>query len=125
MKKVLVFMLVFCLTASFLGCGAAAVKDLQQYVIGTDSMKPAFDKGDTVYVDPKTTFESIKVGDAIMYRNMETGIHFTRVVAIEDGALITKCDNNEENDADPVTAEELVGKVVKIKTALGTIVDLP
>ena len=77
-------------------------------------MRPVFDAGDVAIV-AKVPADVIRRGDIIQFRGGEiTVIH--RVVDIEETGdsrlFITKGDANNTPDLTPVTAEQVVGKVV-------------
>ena len=76
------------------------------------SMYPTFIPGDLLHFR-EIHFEEIKVGDVIIFRlkNEEKNI-VHRVVSIEKKGLITRGDNNSQNDKWVVTSEEINGKVI-------------
>ncbi|WP_396613719.1 signal peptidase I (plasmid) [Haloferax sp. S1W] len=91
------------------------------YAVLSGSMSPTIDAGDVVVVRDVAP-ETVSKGDIITYR--ESGSSITdertdrvthRVVAVDRSGdtpvFRTKGDANEEVDADPVRANELVGKV--------------
>jgi signal peptidase I len=80
------------------------------------SMSGTFRDGDRIQIDPCKTIE-IKIGDvAIFISQMEKEkktrcIH--RIVAAAKTGFITRGDNNPKNDEEPVTEENLIGRVTR------------
>lgn len=78
------------------------------------SMRPVFDAGDVAIV-VKVPADVIRRGDIIQFRGGEINV-IHRVVDIEETGdsrlFITKGDANNTPDVAPVTAEQVVGKVV-------------
>ena len=93
--------------------------------IATKSMKPELGVGDMVLIQ-KCTPNDIQENDIIQYkRERYTVVHRVIKKYQKDGHyfFVTKGDNNESEDMDPIKEEQLMGKVVfKIKyIALPTI----
>lgn len=97
----------------------------------TGSMEPAIPVHSfivTEAVDP----ESLQVGDIITFRSMESklegALNTHRITSVyeEGGQLMfhTKGDANAVEDSEPVSSINVVGKVVFISAALGTVVSL-
>lgn len=97
----------------------------------TGSMEPAIPVHSfivTEAVDP----ESLQVGDIIMFRSTESklegALNTHRITSVyeEGGQLMfhTKGDANAVEDSEPVSSINVVGKVVFISAALGTVVSL-
>ena len=84
-------------------------------LVGSGSMRPTMDAGDVVII-VKVPADKVKPGDIIQFRREEKITMMHRVVEIREteGAklFITKGDANDEPDADPVIAENVVGKLV-------------
>lgn len=85
---------------------------INSYVILSGSMEPVIHTGSMVLVDGQT--EDIQLGDIIMYRLKETNVVHRVVDIREDGKLVTKGDNNENEDFAPVTRPQVCGKVIKM-----------
>ena len=86
--------------------------------IASASMIPEFDIGDVAIIQ-KCNVNDVTVGDIIQYK-MEgyTVIHRVMQKNQSDGRVtfITKGDNNNSPDSDPVTEDQLIGKAIfKIK----------
>ena len=97
----------------------------------TGSMEPAIPVHSfivTEAVDP----ESLQVGDIITFRSTESklegALNTHRIMSVyeEGGQLMfhTKGDANAVEDSEPVSSINVVGKVVFISAALGTVVSL-
>lgn len=97
----------------------------------TGSMEPAIPVHSflvTQDVDPET----LQVGDIITFRstqpNLEGALNTHRITSVyeENGQLMfhTKGDANAVEDSEPVAAVNVVGKVVFVSAALGTVVSL-
>lgn len=102
--------------------------------VPTDSMvgdnDDSFDAG-SIVISKKVKFESLKVGDIIIYQNTTSNnvdilvVH--RIVEVlEDNSYITKGDNNSVNDTVSVTNDNYQAKVINsfkvlnIGSSLGT-----
>lgn len=96
-------------------------------VIMTGSMEPQIKPGDMVLVR-KVDYNSINVGDIIMYKNAD-GIFITHRVTqivgndvdadLSEKLMVTKGDNNPCEDADPITMSQLKGKIITIIPKIG------
>ncbi len=91
----------------------------QYKLIGSGSMLPTLSLKSLVIVAPVKNYEKdLKVGDIITFKasaDSTSGITFThRIVDIDEktGWYITKGDNRDTQDANPVNPDRLVGKVV-------------
>jgi len=114
---VVILPVLFILTASFLGWHFD--------VVPTKSMEPAFNPGGMVVTRP-VELEDITIGDPILFREPATGgLICHRVISIEevDGELFfrTKGDANEYPDADLVSSQDFIGKVVLYVPHIGNI----
>lgn len=113
---------VVCLLLVFFSFGYFGV---QPTIISSGSMKPTLYTGDIVLVADADISE-IQEGDIIQYEwhNFST-IHRVVQIAGPEGsdqkAFLTKGDANDDIDADPVTSEQVTGKVVFTIPKLGWI----
>jgi signal peptidase I len=86
----------------------------QPSVVPTGSMIPAVYPGDVVIV-AKTQVNNLKLGDIIEYHRESIDI-VHRIIAVqgegEQRSYITKGDNNNAPDGEPVPAKNVIGKVV-------------
>ena len=99
------------------------LKGYTVYRVETGSMAPTHPVGSIIYVEDVDP-EEISVGDVITFRTGTGSSKVTthRVIGIdEEGRYITKGDNNDDRDLDPVTYERVEGKVVLGISALGYI----
>lgn len=83
-------------------------------VISSESMEPTLDVGDMVFWVP-TPIGSVSEGDIVVFRSTAHGgeVVSHRVVEVrEDEELITQGDANEHPDPNPVTEDDLLGRVV-------------
>ena len=84
-------------------------------VVLSGSMRPVMDAGDVVII-AKVPADIIKEGDVIQFRKEEQITVMHRVIEIQETEeaklFITKGDDNDEPDKDPVIPENVVGKHV-------------
>ena len=95
---------------------AVGLFPLQPALVGSGSMEPKMYAGDVVII-AKTPADTVETGDVIQFRVPEGITIMHRVIEIqenEDGSIvfITKGDNNEQPDSEPVIPENVVGKAV-------------
>ncbi len=82
--------------------------------IGSNSMKPVYEKGDAIIYE-KVDFNNLVLGDVIAFNKNGTIITH-RIVSIKGYTIKTKGDNNNGVDYFDVNASEVLGKVeYKIK----------
>lgn len=83
-------------------------------VVLTGSMEPSYPVGSLTYYHP-ATFEEIKIGDAITFKAGDSLVTH-RVEEKNDLSrnFITKGDNNETQDINPVEEVDLIGKTSTI-----------
>lgn len=84
-------------------------------VVLSGSMEPEYPVGSVTYYK-EASFEEISVGDAITFDLGEDSLATHRVVEINesDQTFVTKGDNNETNDANPVAYTSVQGKTVDL-----------
>lgn len=107
-----VFFLILALIVSFF----LGLLPIAPVVVATGSMEPAIGVGDVVVVC-RTDPDTLQEGDVIRYRaDGYTVIH--RIVQRQDDgegraqAFITQGDNNNGPDTDPVSPDQVMGKVI-------------
>lgn len=83
----------------------------------SDSMDPTIIKGDTIVIKECKQYY---LGDIITYDDSSTYVTH-RIVEVNDNSFITKGDNNNVSDANPVSLESIQGKVVFTVPALNRI----
>ena len=82
------------------------------YIILTGSMEPTIRQYGLVIVE-KDGFNNVQVGDIISFDEPGVLRHVChRVIAIENGVLTTKGDNNNSQDLGTVSESNFIGKVV-------------
>ena len=94
-------------------------------VIATGSMEPLIMPGDVILVEKiqkQEDIDKLKKGDIIQFR-MENFLVSHRIIDIVDGeqgkSYRTKGDNNNTADSDPVLAQNIKGRIVKIVPKIG------
>ena len=95
---------------------AVGLFPLQPSLVPSGSMIPTIRPGDVVIV-AKSQAGSVTLGDIVEYHDVRENLNIVhRVIEVhgEDGQryFITKGDNNSSPDADPVPAQNVIGKVV-------------
>ncbi len=94
---------------------AVGLFPFQPSVVLSGSMRPVIDAGDVIII-AKIPTDTIEVGDISQFRKPEKITIMHRVIEIqgteEAKLFITKGDDNDEPDADPVIPKNVVGKVV-------------
>lgn len=84
---------------------------VQPTVIYSGSMRPSLDVGDIVIIS-ELPIDEIKEGDIIQYRTENIPI-VHRVYDVSDTKVfLTKGDDNDKPDSDPVIAGQIMGKVI-------------
>jgi signal peptidase len=95
---------------------AVGLFPLQPALVASGSMEPKMYPGDVVIV-AKMPADNIETGDIIQFRVREGVTIMHRVIEIqetEEGSkvFITKGDNNDEPDSEPVLPDNVVGKAI-------------
>ena len=79
------------------------------YVVKTDSMQPILKPGTVIYIDVND--QNFQEGDIITFN--KSGVLIThRVISIKGNQVITKGDNNIENDKFEVYESDIIGKYI-------------
>jgi len=96
------------------------------YLIEGDSMVPFIKNGNTVVIDRSVKFESLKIGDVIIFTARVNTQYGTgrqnyiqqpvahRIIKKKGSTFITKGDNNPFIDISVCTKSNYIGKVVEI-----------
>ena len=111
MKRILIaFVVVLLLLCSLCACNSNRVQVL------TDSMSPTFQKGDWVTYETVEDVSTLQVGDIIAFKSAAGDTYVHRIVDVkqgEDGGFVftTRGDANAIVDQDPVTVEQIIGRV--------------
>lgn len=125
-KEAVSFLSTFIVTvAVIIAAALLAVKlfGLQGFTIESNSMAPIYPTNSFVLVK-ETMPDAINVGDIITYVFNEEGILVThRVISVdsESETFITKGDNNNVQDPEPVLWGNVIGKVVFGIPKIGTV----
>ena len=84
-------------------------------VVLSGSMEPAYRVGGLIYYK-EAVFEEISIGDGVTFEIGDGSLATHRVVETDTDtqSFITKGDNNDSNDSNPVYFNQVVGKASKI-----------
>lgn len=110
-----------CVVMVWFASGALGVRPL---VVVSGSMRPGIDVGDIVIVQPVRA-EKLSAGDVIAFET-RSGTTIHRIVRGASGSdvgryFVTKGDNNKTKDAEPVVAENVMGRVRTVVPWVGWI----
>ena len=117
-----VCMAVFCLFALLFVAFFTGWLPWRPVAVATGSMEPVIAPGDAVVVAPAQP-EKLQAGDIIQFRREGmTVVHrIVEVTETPEGelAFVTRGDNNNAPDTDPVAAQDVLGRVVLVVPGLG------
>ena len=117
---VLIGVSIYSINASMLGGNALPMPfGFGMTVVLSGSMEPELSVDDLLIVTPSDTYE---VGDVVVYQTQRTAV-VHRIVAINGDKIITRGDANNTDD-DPITKENIKGKVIFAIPFIGLIVNL-
>ena len=113
-KSTILFAVIFVLVA----CFATGLFPVEPKAVATASMYPSINVGDVVLIK-KCGINDVKIGDVIEYQ-LEDQFIIHRITSKEtkDGEVYikTKGDNNNSEDANVVTKDQIIGKIIfKVK----------
>lgn len=130
-KKIIKFVILIVLIVLFIVNLMLSIEEnthifgIYMFNIVSESMEPTFYKDDLAVVK-SCDIEELKTGDIITFKQ-EDRIISHRIVDItkekEEKNFITKGDNNEVEDVEPVDIQNIYGKVVLIIPKIGKIVN--
>ena len=130
-KKIIKFVILIILIVLFIVNLMLSIEEnthifgIYMFNIVSESMEPTFYKDDLAVVK-SCDIEELKTGDIITFKQ-EDRIISHRIVDItkekEEKNFITKGDNNEVEDVEPVDIQNIYGKVVLIIPKIGKIVN--
>ena len=80
------------------------------YIVLSGSMEPTIETGSLCFINKHSDFKSIQKDDIIAFRLNDGTLVTHRAVLINDLGIMTKGDNNKENDTSYVTNNNYVGK---------------
>ena len=117
-----VCMVIFCLFALLFVAFFAGWLPWHPVAVATGSMEPVIHPGDAVVVASAQP-EKLQAGDIIQFRRGDlTVIHrIVEVTETPEGelAFMTRGDNNNAPDTDPVAPRDVLGRVVLVVPGLG------
>lgn len=117
---VLIGVSIYSINASMLGGNALPMPfGFGMTVVLSGSMEPELSVDDLLIVTPSDTYE---VGDVVVYQTQRTAV-VHRIVSINGDKIITRGDANNTDD-DPITKENIKGKVIFAIPFIGLIVNL-
>ena len=110
MKRIFIALVI----VAMLVCGLSACHENRLKVL-TDSMSPTFQAGDWVTYE-EVDASTLKVGDIIAFENADGSTSLHRIVEVVQGeggdlSFRTKGDAVGVVDEDPVTADQIIGRV--------------
>ncbi len=85
---------------------------IRLYHVKSGSMGELLPVGCMCFVNTKTPYDSIRTGDVISFRVSEDMRVTHRAVRITEDGIVTRGDENDTEDPDPVTQENYIGKTV-------------
>lgn len=107
--KVLSWIVIVVIVA-YVAIAAPIVTGYRPVVVLSGSMTPTYPVGSVIYYHA-CNFEELTVGDAITFRAGDSLVtHRITTINKDSGTVVTKGDNNETEDPNPVEANEIVGK---------------
>jgi signal peptidase len=94
-------------------------------VVISGSMRPAVDVGDMIVADPGAV-AGVRAGQIVLVRRPGSGDLLTHRVArvLPDGAVVTRGDANQSDDAAPVPRQDVLGVVRLVVPRLGRLLML-
>lgn len=110
--RIFSYLLLIAAIALTIGCVVALLLGMKLYCVQTGSMYPKYPVGTLIVVSP-TEPESIQTGDVITFVISSNTVVTHRVVEVDKDrrSFVTKGDNNNVADTEPVRYENLLGKV--------------
>ena len=93
---------------------------IRPYAVKTGSMEPAIHEGSLCFINQRTPFEQVKVGQVIAFKTGDALVTH-RVVGIDEEGITTKGDANNVVDAAKVTKENYIGKNETVVPFVGMI----
>ncbi len=94
---------------------------IRLYHVRSGSMGELLPVGSVCFVSTYSRYENIKAGDVISFRVSEDILVTHRAERITDDGIITKGDRNTNDDPDPVTKDNYIGKTVFAIPRIGRI----
>lgn len=109
---VLLIVTLFTVISTKVADGEPNVFGYQLKTVLSGSMEPDIQTGSIILIKPTDAQTEFEKGDVITYKSPDEILITHRIHEVQDNAqqYITKGDNNNSTDADPVLAENIVGK---------------
>ena len=85
---------------------------IRLYHVKSGSMGELLPVGCVCFVSTYSDFDSVSVGDVISFQVSEEMLVTHRAVEMTENGIITKGDENQNRDPDPVTRKNYIGKTV-------------
>ena len=85
---------------------------IRLYHVKSGSMGELLPVGCVCFVSTYSDFDSVSVGDVISFQVSEDMLVTHRAVEMTENGIITKGDENQNRDPDPVTRKNYIGKTV-------------
>lgn len=85
---------------------------ISQHVVLSGSMEPAIPTGSLCYLSHRVDVDEIRIGQIIGYQRPDGSLVIHRVTKIEEDAIYTKGDANDQEDLAPVQKKDYYGMVV-------------
>ena len=80
------------------------------YVVLSGSMEPSIETGSVCFINKNAKYESVKEKDVIAFKMNDGTLVTHRAVKIDENGIVTKGDNNKDEDSNLVTSKNYVGK---------------
>lgn len=84
---------------------------IEVLIVKSNSMSPKFNKNDIIIIQEQKEY---KVGDIVTYKADDGNIVTHRIIEIDENGFITKGDNNNTKDENPICINQIKGKVIYI-----------
>ncbi|MEC2325744.1 signal peptidase I SipW [Lederbergia lenta] len=109
---ILLVCLVFIVISSKAAGGEPSILGYQLKTVLSGSMEPNMKTGSIILVESVKGTANFKQGDVITFKTKENILITHRIMKVENNGqrYITKGDNNNEPDVEPVLAQNIVGK---------------
>lgn len=135
----LIILIVISIMAMFILGYEYIFKNSQQfYLVSSDSMKPNLNVNDLLYIERKTGFDELSIGDIIVFKppgtppggeNIRIGHRIVEITNEEDGDRIIKTKGDATNQSIrlldfPIREENYFGKVEYVIPQIGLITNI-
>jgi len=114
LRRILGFAAVAAFVALVGAVAYAWASGVRFYGVESDSMTPAFNRGDLVIDAPTTATTVYEVGEIITFHPTPGFTTTHRVFAVDASGVTTKGDANPTSDVGQIVRESIVGRVVAV-----------